>query len=154
MNAPTPHPVVSADQWLAQRHALLAREKALTRFRDSEALQRTLDLTLSGDVRTQDAPYLLGETLANRDNGARAWAFVAERWAEIEQRFPANSLARLVGGIRSVRDRALADEIAAFLADHPIPQGDKQVRQHIERMGVTVALAERESTRLAAALTS
>ena len=34
MNAPTPHPVVSADQWLAQRHALLAREKALTRLHD------------------------------------------------------------------------------------------------------------------------
>ncbi|HKY66911.1 MAG TPA: ERAP1-like C-terminal domain-containing protein, partial [Acidimicrobiales bacterium] len=127
---------------------------ALTRFRDADALQRTLDLTLSGDVRTQDAPYLLGETVANRDNGARAWRFVADHWADVEARFPANSLARLVGGIRSVRDRALADEITAFLAEHPIPQGDKQVRQHIERMGVTVALAEREAERLAAALSS
>ena len=46
-----------------------------------------------------------------------------------------------MGGIRSIRDRALADEITAFLDAHPIPQGAKQVRQHIERMGVTVALA-------------
>jgi len=127
---------------------------SLTRFRDAEALQRTLDLTLSGDVRTQDAPYLLGETLANRDNGERAWRFVAAHWDDIEGRFPANSLARLVGGIRSVRDRRLADEIAAFLAEHPIPQGDKQVRQHVERMGVTVALAEREAGRLTRALVS
>ena len=65
---------------------------SLTRFRDPDALQRTLELTLSGDVRTQDAPYLLGETLTNRDNAATAWAFVASHWGEIEQRFPANSL--------------------------------------------------------------
>jgi puromycin-sensitive aminopeptidase len=111
-------------------------------------------LALSGDVRTQDAPYLLGETLTNRDNGATAWAFVAANWAEIERRFPANSLSRLVGGIRSVRDRALADQVVAFLAEHPIPQGELQVRQHIERMWVTVALAEREAERLPSALTS
>ena len=111
------------------------------------ATQRGL---MSGRVET--APYVLGQTLANRDNGAAAWAFVSGRWNEIVQRFPANSLARLVGGIRAVRDRSLADEIAAFLDAHPLPQGELQVRQHIERMGVTVALAEREADRLAAAL--
>jgi puromycin-sensitive aminopeptidase len=127
---------------------------ALARFRDPQALQRTLELTLSGDVRTQDAPYLLGQTLANRDNGPAAWAFVAAHWSDIEQRFPANSLSRLVGGVRSLRDRALADEVIAFLDEHPIPQGELQIRQHVERMLVTVALAERESARLSAALTS
>jgi puromycin-sensitive aminopeptidase len=127
---------------------------ALARFRDAEAFDRTLDLTLSGEVRTQDAPYLLGEMVAHRDNGPAAWAFVASHWPDIERRFPTNSLARLVGGIRTVRDATLADDIAAFLDAHPIPQGDKQVRQHVERMRVTVALARRESTRLAAALAS
>ncbi len=127
---------------------------SLARFRSPEALQRTLDMTLSGDIRSQDAPYLLGETLTNRDNAALAWNFVASHWDDIEQRFPANSLSRLVGGIRSIRDRGLAEKVTAFLDEHPIPQGDKQVRQHIERMGVTVALAERESPRLTATLTS
>ncbi len=126
---------------------------SLTRFRDPGALARTLELTLSADVRTQDAPYVLGQALANRDNGAAAWAFVSGRWDEIVRRFPANSLSRLVGGIRAVRDRGLAEEITAFLDAHPLPQGELQVRQHIERMGVTVALAEREADRLPAALT-
>ena len=105
-------------------------------------------------MRSQDAPYLLAQAIANRDNGAAAWEFVAAHWADIEVRFPANSLSRLVGGIRSTRDREQAERVAAFLADHPIPQGDKQVRQHLERMWVTVALAERESGRLAEALTA
>jgi puromycin-sensitive aminopeptidase len=125
---------------------------SLARFRDPEAFGRTLDLSLTDDVRTQDAPYLLGSAIDNRDNGPDAWRFVAAHWADVQKRFPANSLARLVGGIRGLRDRALAEEVEAFLADHPIPQGELQVRQHVERMWVTVALAERESGRLAAAL--
>jgi hypothetical protein len=77
---------------------------------------------------------------------------VTENWTEIEKRFPANSLSRLVGGIRWLRDRQVAERAVAFLADHPIPQGELQIRQHIERMWVTVALAERESARLEASL--
>jgi puromycin-sensitive aminopeptidase len=126
---------------------------SLARFRDAVAFARTLELSLSGDVRTQDAPYLLGSAIDNRDNGAAAWAFVSGHWDDITARFPANSLSRLVGGIRSVRDRALASDVVAFLDDHPIPQGELQVRQHVERMWVSVALAEREADRLAGMLT-
>lgn len=39
MNTPH-HPVVSADQWLAQRKALLAREKELTHLKDEVARER------------------------------------------------------------------------------------------------------------------
>jgi puromycin-sensitive aminopeptidase len=126
---------------------------ALARFRDPAAFQRTLELGLSGDVRTQDAPYMLMEALGSRDNAAAAWTFVSSRWDEIEQRFPANSLSRLISGIRAVRDRRLAEQVAPFTAEHPIPQGELQVRQHVERMWVTVALAEREAGRLPAILT-
>jgi puromycin-sensitive aminopeptidase len=127
--------------------------RSFARFRDPDCLARTLELTLSGRVRTQDAPYLLAESLANRDNAAAAWSFVASNWGAINERFPSNSIPRLVGGIRSIREATLADEVEAFLAANPIPQGEMQVRQHLERMRVTVALAERESARLAAQLT-
>lgn len=40
MNAPTPHPVVTRDHWIAQRKALLAREKELTRLGDRIAQER------------------------------------------------------------------------------------------------------------------
>jgi len=51
-----------------------------------------------------------------------------------------------------VSDRELAASITAFLAEHPIKQGTKPVQQHIERMWVTVALADRVGGELAAAL--
>jgi puromycin-sensitive aminopeptidase len=116
---------------------------SLARFQDPSCLARTLELSLSADVRTQDAPYLLRQTIANRDNGPAAWSFVAEHWVEANERFPSNSIARMIEGIRSLRERPVAESVEAFLADHPVPQGELQVRQHIERMWVTVAFAER-----------
>jgi puromycin-sensitive aminopeptidase len=125
---------------------------SLARFRDSRAFAQTLALSLSDDVRTQDAPYLLAQAITSRDNAAAAWAFVSERWDVIEATMPSNSLARLMGGIRWISDRSLATEVVAFVDEHPIPQGEIAVRQHVERMWVTVGLAEREAARLGPAL--
>jgi puromycin-sensitive aminopeptidase len=125
---------------------------SLADFPQAELVERFVGLTLTDRVRSQDAPYLLRRALTNRDHRALVWAFVHEHWREINERFPSNSIARLVDGIRSVTDPALAAEIEGFLAEHPIPQGAKTVAQHIERMRVSVALAERESAALAKAL--
>jgi puromycin-sensitive aminopeptidase len=126
---------------------------SLARFRDPALLARTLELAFSSDVRTQDAPYLLRDTIANRDNGTAAWAYVASHWGEANKRFPSNSIARMLSGVRALREPATAHHVESFLAEHPIPQGDQQIRQHIERMWVTVTLTTRESPRFPAALT-
>jgi puromycin-sensitive aminopeptidase len=116
---------------------------ALAEVRDPELFARVLELAASSDVRTQNAPYLLGVCIANRDNGAAAWRLVSERWDELVERFPSNSIVRMLNGIRSISDPDLAREVEAFLEEHPVPQGAKILAQHLERMRVTVALRER-----------
>ena len=113
-----------------------------------------MELAFSPDVRSQDAPYLLRDTVANRDNGPAAWAFVAEHWSQANERFPSNSIARMLSGVRVLRQPEAARHVESFLAEHPVPQGEMQVRQHVERMWVTVRLAEREADRHGTALTA
>ncbi len=66
----TNHPVASRDAWLDQRHALLAREKALTHLRDEIARERRalpwvrLDKTYTFD--TPHGPRALGELFDGR----------------------------------------------------------------------------------------
>ena len=122
---------------------------SLARFRDPALLRRTLELAFTSEVRSQDAPYLLRDTITNRDNGSAAWDFVAARWDDANERFPSNSIARLLSGVRSLRDPATARSVESFLAEHPVPQGEQQVRQHVERMWVTVGLAQRAADELA-----
>jgi hypothetical protein len=59
---------------------------------------------------------------------------------------------RLLEGIRTINDRTLAREVVAFLEAHPLAQDELKVRQHCERMWVSVALAQRVPSELVAAL--
>jgi puromycin-sensitive aminopeptidase len=114
--------------------------------------ERVLELALSEEVRTQNAPFLLSACLGNRRNAAAAWVRIEDSWDRINERFPSNSIVRLLAGIRTISDPALAERVTAFLAGHPVPQGRRIIEQHVERMQVTVALRAREASRLAEAL--
>ncbi|HXH58737.1 M1 family metallopeptidase [Iamia sp.] len=123
-------------------------------FPGAEEMDAFLASTLTDAVRTQDAPFVLRRALSNRTQSDRVWAFIEEHWAAIGDRFPSNSIARLLEGIRSINRAELADRVGAFLDDHPVAQGAKPVDQHRERMRAGVALRARTQASLADALTA
>ena len=122
---------------------------ALARFPDAELGRRTLAMTLTDDIRTQNAPFLVGRLLANRHVGSVAWAFVEEHWEAILGRFPDNTISSMLGGITALSTPEQAERVEAFLDDHPVPQGARTITQHRERLRVNVALRARESGRVA-----
>ncbi len=138
----------AADPQEEQRYLYL-----LADFEDPGLFARTLALTLTDQVRSQNAPYVIRRALNNRERGADAWAWITEHWDEVNARFPSNSISRMLGGIRALDDGALADGIEAWLDDHPVPQGEKQLQQARERLRVNVAHRAREADRLKAHLT-
>ena len=129
-NAPTPQ--------LELRYLM-----ALTTFDDPALMDRTLAATLDGTVRSQDAGFVLRGCLENRDHGPRAWAYIAEQWAEINQRLPSAIVPRMLGGISALSTPELATEVEAFLEAHPVPQGPLIVAQHLERQKINVQLRRR-----------
>jgi puromycin-sensitive aminopeptidase len=118
---------------------------ALAEVRDPGQMERVLELAMTPAVRTQNAPFLIGSCIANRDNGPLAWKLVHDRWDEMNERFPSNSIVRMLSGIRAVTDPALAADIEAFTAEHPVPQAKQTLQQHLERMRVSVGLRARTS---------
>ena len=124
---------------------------ALARTRRPECFDDLLDRTLS-EIRTQNAPYLLRGMLANRELGDRAWAWVHQHWDEVNERFPSNSIVRMLEGVRGFTDDALAADVQGFFAEHELPQGAQQLAQHLERQKTGVALRGRDGKALGAAL--
>ena len=59
-------------------------------------------MTLSPDIRTQNAPFLIGSLMSNLDGGDLAWAFVKAHWPEIIERFPDNTHVRMLAGITAL----------------------------------------------------
>ncbi len=101
-------------------------------------------LNLAADeVRSQDAPYMLRQALANLELGATAWDNIETSWDLYNERFPASALPRMLEGIRNFTDPDLAARVEKFLSAHPLPAGDKQVAQHREWMAANVVTAAR-----------
>jgi puromycin-sensitive aminopeptidase len=116
---------------------------ALGAFRRLELIERTLKLTVNGEVRTQNAPYLMRSVLLNKDAREKAWSFMKEHWNEMLKLYPDNSIPRMCEGIVGLVTRELEADVREFFARHPVKQGAKQMEQHLERLRVAVAAKER-----------
>ncbi|HUF41031.1 MAG TPA: M1 family metallopeptidase [Verrucomicrobiae bacterium] len=116
---------------------------ALASFRRPELIDRTLDLTINGAVRTQNAPYLMRGLLLNREAREKAWAFMKSHWQEMLRQYPDNAIPRMCEGIIGLVKPGLEADVREFFAGHPVKQGAKQIEQHLERLRVAVACQER-----------
>ena len=125
---------------------------ALAEFDDVELMKRTCRLAFSGDVKSQDAPFLLARCIANKNHGDIAWAAVQENWTYANDTFPGNTIVRMVSTITTLNTEALETQVNAFFSEHPIPQATKTLEQALERQKVNVALRSRESAPLLSAL--
>ena len=124
---------------------------ALAEFPTEEQIRRTIDLALSDDVKSQDAPFLLNRCIANRQNGSMAWENVRRQWPHLLERFPDNTIVRMVGSLTTLTTPHLVADVRSFFAEHPIPQGAKTLEQLLERQQVNADLRAREAEPLAAA---
>jgi puromycin-sensitive aminopeptidase len=113
---------------------------ALSDFRHPALLDRTLALSLTREIRSQDGAGLLTKAIANRDLGDRGWRFVKEHWDELNRRLPPNSVIYLVEGVRFLTTDELEADVRGFFTDHDIPQARKMLRQTLERQRINVAL--------------
>jgi puromycin-sensitive aminopeptidase len=118
---------------------------ALAEFDDEALVLSTCEFAFSSSVRTQNAPFLLRSAIANRHHGPAAWAFVRDHWDEALDRFPSNTIVRMVESIRLLSTPELVDDTTAFFAEHPIAQAAKTLDQLLERQQVNTRFRIRET---------
>ncbi len=124
---------------------------SLANFRDPALLEQTMAMTLDGQVRTQNAPYLMHSLLLNTACRYQAWDFMRSHWDEMTAKYPDSSLPRMCEGVTALLDRE--DEVRNFFAQHRVRLGGKLIDQHLERLAVAVAFRRREGAGLAEKLT-
>ncbi len=116
---------------------------ALADFGDAELMARTCELALSDAVKTQNAPYLLRRCIANREHGEQAWKFVRQHWDEANQKFPENTISRMVDAVKLLDQPAQVADVHAFFVEHPVAQALQTMEQILERQRVNAALRAR-----------
>ena len=107
----------------------------LTAFTDPALVRRTMDLTLSNEVRSQDAKGVIARMLGNSDTHDLAWRLVRDRWNEIQKKtgeFVGNTV--IVSSLSSFCSASTAAEIKAFFAEHKVPDAERTLQQALERI--------------------
>ena len=111
-------------------------QNVLADFQHEELIDELLADIINGEIRSQDGPYLIRRALANQSVGWRVWQFVTTNWDDLMQLFPHNSVARMLEGIVWLDRVDQANKVTSFLAEHPVPQGERPIKQHLERQRI------------------
>ncbi|MBX3236125.1 MAG: M1 family metallopeptidase [Nitrospiraceae bacterium] len=117
---------------------------SLAAFRSPVLVERTLASTLSGEVRTQDAPFMVSALLLSVYSRERAWAFVKTNWDRMDRLFPKSGLRRMCGGIVGLSTPELEHDVRAFFTDRHIELGGKTLEQYLEQLRIAVRFRERD----------
>jgi puromycin-sensitive aminopeptidase len=122
---------------------------AIPRFDDADLVDRSLVWSLGEDVRKGDTPFVLGRAMTLRDNGPRAWRFVADHWDRLNEHLAASNVITLARALPYLTQPDVVDEVQTFFEGHDIPQSRLQLRQSLERQRVTSAMRTRVAPELA-----
>ncbi len=125
---------------------------ALPGFPGKEQVREVTTMALDGTIRTQNAPFVLAQAMMNRSHGSLAWTEVRESWDKVNELFPANTIVRMLTGIRWLTSPDVSGEVTSFFAGKDLPQGQKQLDQHLERLAVNTSFGTRVVAELAEAL--
>jgi puromycin-sensitive aminopeptidase len=121
---------------------------ALPEFRDAVLLDKTVGMTLTDEIRTQNVPGILARSMANREHGGRAWAFAKDHWDEIVSQVAPTTLIYVADGVRYLTEPEQVKDAAGFFRAHPIPQSALQLEQILERQRVNEAFRKRATPEL------
>lgn len=125
---------------------------SLAMFRSPELLSRTLTKTINGEIRTQDAPFIVAAAMTNVYGRELAWEFVKTHWDEMDRLFPKQGLRRMCGGIVGLATPELEQDVRAFFASRKIDLGGKTLEQYLEQLRIAVSFQDREGRTIRATL--
>jgi puromycin-sensitive aminopeptidase len=125
---------------------------ALAAFRAPELIRRTLEKTTSGEVRSQDAPFLMRALLAGVHSRGLAWDYVKASWETMARQYPGSAYRRMYEGVTALVSPEWEREVGEFFTSRKIVLGGKTLEQYLEQLRIAVSFQEREGAALAAYL--
>jgi puromycin-sensitive aminopeptidase len=123
---------------------------ALAAFRRAALLEETLERTINGEIRSQDAPYVVRAMLGSVYARGLAWEFVKRHWETMARQYPSSAYRRLYEGVTTLVSPAWEAEVRAFFPANRIELGGKVLEQYLEELRVAVRFQERDGPALRA----
>lgn len=120
----------------------------LPHFANPALLDRTLNMSLTEKVRTQDAPWLMGSALSNAKTQDQAWQFVNKKWPQISRRFVEVMLPKMVASVGAFTTEKQEKEARDFTATHPLQTGKRRIQEALETLHGNVLFRQKSAAEL------
>ncbi|HEY4499652.1 MAG TPA: M1 family metallopeptidase [Candidatus Paceibacterota bacterium] len=119
---------------------------ALGLFPEEKLLQKTLEFSLSSEVRLQDSVSVISHVMWNPHGEELAWGFIQTHWQEFLKRYGQGGhfLTRLAQLTNIFRTEARAKEIQQFFRTHKAPGAERTIQQVLERVRSNAAWLARD----------
>ncbi len=114
--------------------------RTLARFPDPALVKRTLDYTVSGEVRNQDAWIVLVALLRNRETRDQAWEYMRNNWDKVQAQLTISSGASVVGATGSFCSVRRRDEVVNFFATHKVESTERTLAKAIDSINDCIQL--------------
>ncbi len=97
-------------------------------------MTRTLDYTVSGQVRNQDSWTVLEALLRDRETRNQTWSYIRQNWDKVHAQFTTNSGVRVVAATGYFCNARQRDEVASFFATHKVDASERTLAKAIDSM--------------------
>lgn len=108
----------------------------------------TMTMATSGTIRIQDAPRLLGAMLSQRRTSAAAWQFIQKNWSRITKLYAEPMVPGIVARASCFNTPAQYQQFKTFVATHPMPSGQTQMKRALETAQINVGFRQRSAKSL------
>lgn len=132
--------ILKASQTLSDPEQQTQALFTLASFENPALVKRTLDYTVSGQVRNQDSWILLSILLQRPETRTQAWDYIRENWEKVHAQFTTNSGVRVVAATGSFCTEKQHDEVASFFASHHVDASERTLQQSLDRIQSCVEL--------------
>jgi aminopeptidase N len=102
---------------------------ALAEFRDPKIIDRVMELSVSDEVRNQDAAHLIASFLFNTDTQKQAWEWVKAHWPAVEKKNTMSSGPGIVLATRHFCSAEMRDDVQKFFSEHKVPAAERALKQ-------------------------
>ncbi|MEQ1896514.1 MAG: M1 family metallopeptidase [Vicinamibacterales bacterium] len=122
---------------------------ALSAFPGQSLMERTLALTLSGEIRSQDVTRPVFGAMGRSDLRPAAWRFITTNWDALTARLDTfQGLPGVVAAVGLFCSAAEAAEVRRFFESHPVPPAARALQRALERVETCVAVQQRQQAAL------
>ena len=121
---------------------------ALAQFKQPEMARKLLDMTLSSDIRGQDAWAPIGALLRNQDTQAEAWGWIRKNWLAVREKVGTKGADRIIQSTNALWREDWLAQVKAFFNDpaNREPSAARSLDQSLEsiELGIQFKKAQAE----------